>query len=174
MEPPFAAYIPAASGDADGHISCDDHASRPCRPKSHFGAADAWDGDGGTRQRHLATRIGADAGVCAAVAKGDLHIGRSDRAAGAGRRETGVPASLAVGRVYRAVAELDVAAILRPDRGNAAAIENDRSWPSDVIRLPAPVANNTAVLNPPLGMVIDEFGVNSIRPPFNASASDPP
>ena len=42
------------------------------------------------------------------------------------------------------------------------------------MRLPWPSANNTAVLNPPLGMVIDEFGVNSIRPPFTASASDPP
>ena len=39
------------------------------------------------------------------------------------------------------------------------------------MRLPAPVANNSGAPNPPLGMVIDEVGLNSMSPPFNASTS---
>jgi hypothetical protein len=37
------------------------------------------------------------------------------------------------------------------------------------MRLPAPGANNSGAPKPPLGIVIDEVGLNSISPPFNAS-----
>ena len=82
--------------------------------------------------------------------------------------ETSVPASRAARSLDRAVAELESATILCGGRGDA--VIRKRHVQS--------VAGNAAAraggqqqrrVDPPLGMVIEEVGLNSISPPFNAS-----